>query len=71
MNRNVNCAVFKEPRAFIKILEIVSRLGLFSLYTEYTWQQNLLHICMGSVVYAIYHRVESQSVGSNMHRVTV
>ncbi|XP_028398147.1 synaptophysin-like [Dendronephthya gigantea] len=39
MNRNVNCAVFKEPRAFIKILEIGVAIFAFSTtagyYSEY------------------------------------
>ena len=39
MSRNVNCAVFKEPRAFIKILEIGVAIFAFSTtagyYSEY------------------------------------
>ena len=68
MSRNVNCAVFKEPRAFIKILEIVSLRGiLLFVYTENTWvtwqitQWLYMFYALYGVVNAFHEHVESDT----------
>ena len=68
MSRNVNCAVFKEPRAFIKILEIVSLRGiLLFVYTENTWvtwqitQWLYMFYTLYGVVTAFHEHVESNT----------